>query len=220
MAIDLYIPRIEWRDVAITGTLATSSTTISSIADTSEIQDGMIVIGDGIPEDTTVVSKTSSTITISNAATSTGTESLDLFYRFNFTYPPTIDSEDKLRVNNKVSESISGIRQIQTNFIFFERDLEFGFVTKAQINTLQRYFLIGWASLGKQFRYFTDKEDEDFETYELRSFNFDRVRQVKKHPEFLYKIRFSFRRVNEGGFLITEDDSFLITEMNDLLQEE
>lgn len=57
--------------VAITGNTTNTSTIISAIADTSSIVVNMPVEGSGIPEGSYVVSKTASTIVISNACTAT-----------------------------------------------------------------------------------------------------------------------------------------------------
>lgn len=196
MAIDKYIPRLEWNEVVVTGTVAGAPTpTITGIASTTNILAGMIATGVGIPANTTVLSKTLSTVTLSQSATVNGTASFTFFQRFDFTYPPTRDTEDVLKSRNHVSTSISGLQQVVTDHVEFVRDLDFGFLTQTERNTLRDTFFRTWSVFGYQFRYFQDKADATFQTVELESYDFTSPRQVKKHPEFLYGLKMKTRRV-------------------------
>jgi len=60
----------------VTGTTTSGSATISSVNDTSNIKVGQYITGTGIPFNTTVLSKTSNSITISTTATANGTVTL------------------------------------------------------------------------------------------------------------------------------------------------
>lgn len=197
MAIDKYIPRLEWNEITgLTGNTTINNPTVTGISSTAALRVGMIVQGVGIPSGTRIVSKTLTSVTMSTDATATGSAvSLTFFERYDFQYPPTRDSEEKLKPQNKVTTSISGSQQVQTDHIEAERDLEFGFVTATDTNLLDEIFYQDFAVFGNAFRYFQDKEDAGFQNYELNNFNFNRERQVKKHPEFLYKLKFQFRRV-------------------------
>lgn len=68
-----------WPSTAFTGTRASGSPTITSIADTSAVVAGQAVTGAGIPDDARVLSKTSSTITLSKNATANGATTLTLY---------------------------------------------------------------------------------------------------------------------------------------------
>lgn len=196
MAINLYIPRIEWNEVIVTGTVTGAPTpTITGIADTSEILVGMAVTGVGIPVDTFVFSKTISTVTLTKNATVNGTAIFAFFERFDFTYPPSIDTEDVIKPQNHVTPALSGKQQVITDFFEAVRDLQFGFLTDAQRNTLRDDFYLAWSGLGREFRYFQDKADSLFEDVELEDFQFSTPRQVKKHPLFLHSLRMKTRRI-------------------------
>jgi hypothetical protein len=191
----LLIPAIEFDEKVVTGTRTISSEVISSIADTSLISIGQIVYGAGVPYGSRVVSKTSNSVTLSNAATASGTSLLSFFTRFEFRYPASTDEGEQIKADQSVTRSLTGITQTLTNYIDAERNLTFGFITKAEKDFLIDDFFIGWALFGKSFRYFDDKEINSIKTYENASETANIVRQVKKHPDFLYEIEFNFRRV-------------------------
>jgi hypothetical protein len=197
MAIDKYIPRLEWNEITgLTGNTTILNNTVTGISSTAALREGMIIQGVGIPSGTRIVSKTLTSVTMSTDATATGsTVSLTFYERYDFQYPPTRDSEEKLKPQNKVTTSISGSQQVQTDHLEAERDLEFSFITKTDIDLLDEIFYKDFAIFGSEFRYFTDLADPVFNTYSLNNFNFQRDREVKKHPEFLYKTKFQFRRV-------------------------
>lgn len=196
MAIENFIPRIEWRDLTLTGTLTNGNPTVTGIVSTADVEEGMIVENAGVPVGTTVLSKTTNTIVLSANATSTGSTSLDLFNRFDFRYPAKgFDDDDQPKTSNKVTESLSGKRQVQTNYIEGIRDLEFWFLTESEKAILMNQFIYGWAIFGKAFRYFPDKADSTVYEYELESFNPPVEKQIKKHPGFLYSLKLKFRRV-------------------------
>lgn len=189
-----YIPRLEWGEISFVGTLTIGNFTITGIASTTAIAVGMAVTGTGIQADSVVLSKTINSITLDKSATANGAQNLAAFYRYDFQYPPVSDSEDNLRAINTVSKSLSGIQQTQTNYIEANRALEFGFVLSSDRDILQDNFYQSYAALNAEFRYFEDKDLAGFETYTLSKFDFDDNRQIKKHPVFLYKIKFGFRR--------------------------
>ena len=189
-----YIPRLEWGEISISGTLTIGNPTITGVVDTSKVVVGMIVTGTGIQTDSVVQSKTVNSITLTKNATANGLQTLAVFYRYDFQYPPVSDSEDNLKAVNTVTKSLSGIQQTQTNYIEANRALEFGFVLSSDRDILQDNFYRNYAALNAEFRYFEDKDLAGFEVYTLSKFDFDDNRQIKKHPLFLYKIKFGFRR--------------------------
>lgn len=225
MAVNLLIPKIEWNFLSKTGDTH-SSTTIDDIASTTLILVGMYVTGSGIPDGTTVVSKDATSIVISAAATTTVNDvALTFFQRFNFTYPPSKDTDTQLVPQAKTTVSLSGINQVQVDFIEEKREVVFGFITNAQYLILREDFYIPWAVYGYSFRYYPDQDDEGadvlvteggdtitteggddmitteadeaavYEVYELSDLKLSRKRQVKKHPSFLYELGFKMRRV-------------------------
>jgi hypothetical protein len=197
MAIDKYIPRLEWNEITgLTGDLTISDDTILGISSTAALRVGMIVQGVGIPSGTRIVSKTLTSVVMSTDATASGSAvSLTFFERYDFEYPPVKDSEEKIKPAQKISTSINGSTQIQTDHVEAERDLDFNFVKSDEVDLLEQVFYKSFALFGNSFRYFQDKEDSVFQTYELNTFTFNRNRQIKKHPTFLYQLKFSFRRV-------------------------
>lgn len=196
MAIDLYIPRLEWNEFSVAGlTTTNASPVVTGFSSTDSIKVGMIVTGAGVLADTRIVSKTATTVTMSQDANASGTTSLTFFERFDFQYPPTKDSEDNLKADVKTTQSLSGSLQTQVNFVEAIRALEFWFLTQDERDSLKDDFFLAWAVFGKSFRFFVDKADTGFNNYELKQYQFDDERQRKKHPEFLYKLSMQMRRV-------------------------
>ncbi len=196
MAINLYKPRLEWNDVSgLTGTLVSGTPNVTLISSTAALRVGMILSGVGIPSGTRIVSKTLTSVVMSQNATASGSAISLVFYeRYDFEYPPKADSEEKTKPQQKITTSLSGLQQIQTDFLEFERDLEFWFLNQTDADLLKDTFHNSYAVFGNSFRYYPDQDDSVVLTYILNKFDFKRDRQVKKHPDFLYKIQFSFRR--------------------------
>jgi hypothetical protein len=198
--MSLLIPAIEWGDFTLVGDTTSGNAIITNVANTSSVVAGMKVTGTGIPSGAEVVSKTSNSITINLNASANGTAvTLTLFRRFEFTYPPREDSEDDIRAQVRRVKSLSGIEQTQTEFVEAIRNLTFDFITSSDRDTLLNEFMLKWAIIGKPFRYFDDKAVSTSKVYTNDRFDFDQNRTVKKHPSFLYRIPFRFRRVVSFG---------------------
>jgi hypothetical protein len=193
--MSLYIPRIEWNDQSATGTLTSGSPTISGITSTTGINAGMIVNGTGIPSDAVVLSKTATSVTLNQNATLSGTYAANYLERIDFDFPPTQDSEEEYKPKQTVTESLSGLTQVVTDYLEAFRSVEMGFLTQTVADKLQTNFYL-YAYKGNSFRWFADKAfTATFQTYELGKWDFSRDRQVKKHPSFLYQVKMTFRRV-------------------------
>lgn len=154
----------------------------------------MIASGTGIPSGATVLSKTVSSVTLSENATSSGTSAVSFVERIDFDFPPTADTEEEYKPKQTVTESLSGLTQYVNDYLEAFRSVELGFITKTVADKLQTNFYI-YAYQGGQFRWYEDKALAGYQTYELGKLDFSRDRQVKKHPSFLYQIKFTFRRV-------------------------
>jgi hypothetical protein len=191
----LWIPKLEWNDVEVIGDLTITSPTISNIASTAEINVGMIAQGTGIPTGAAVISKTATSVTLNIAVTtSASSATVDFFERFEFQYPPVKDSEEIIQPRNVVSVSLSGVTQVQTNHVEVLRNTEHWFVKQADADKLKNNFF-EFALYGNKFRYYPDKDETPFNDWILKEYRFDRDRQVKKHPNFLYKLDLKFTRV-------------------------
>ena len=215
MALNLLFPRIEWNDLESQGDTTALSPIIANISDTSKFKVGMVVSGVGIPTDSVILSKTSSTITLDQDATITGASvQLALLERIDFRFPPVKDSEDQPKANVSSIVSLSGIRQVQSNFIEYTRSLSFDFLTYQERDELINDFFVDWAAYGKEFRFFYDQDDSPYTNYELSDFQPKFGRTVKKHPYFLYSFDMKFRRV-EGlastEVSTTEDCAMFVT---------
>lgn len=189
------IPALEWNPVSFSGTRTNGSPVVTGISDTSELQEGFVVHGSGIPYNSRILSKTISTITLSQNASSSGTGDLTQYQRYDFEFPPTTDDGEQIEAKQKITESLSGIRQTQTDCFEALRDLRFWFVSKEDRDLLKQDFMIGWAMLGNSFRYYEDQDIDSFIEYENDSKTYKQKRQVKKHPDFLYDLAMKFRRV-------------------------
>ncbi|NBW79723.1 MAG: hypothetical protein EBR27_12040 [Betaproteobacteria bacterium] len=155
----------------------------------------MIVNGTGIPSDAVVISKTATSVTLNQNATLSGTYAANYLERIDFDFPPTQDSEEEYRPKQTITESLSGLTQVVTDYLEAFRSVEMGFLSQAVADKLQTNFYL-FAYKGNSFRWFPDKAiPGTFQTYELGKWDFSRDRQVKKHPSFLYQVKMTFRRV-------------------------
>lgn len=188
------IPRLEWNDQIVSATRTATDPVLASIASTTNISVGMIASGTGIPIGATVISKTVNSVTLSVAASLSGTSNVTFFKRFDFQYPPIDDTEEVLKPKNNVSTSLTGKQQVSTLHVEATRGLEFGFVNSTDADILKNDFY-AFALYGNEFRYFPDQDETPFVNYEMERYEYKRDRQIKKHPAFLYKMSFLFRRV-------------------------
>lgn len=194
--MSLYIPRLEWNDQTVSATRSSGSPTLSAISSTAAITVGMIASGTGIPSGATVLSKTVSSVTLSANATSSGTSAVNFVERIDFEFPPSQDTEEEFKPKQTVTESLSGLTQYVTDYLEAFRSVTLDFLPIAVADKLKTNFYI-YAYQGGQFRWYEDKDVLPLtsQTYELGKFDFSRSRQIKKHPNFLYQIKFTFRRV-------------------------
>lgn len=193
-----YIPRLEWNFIEKTGDLDLGGNVLSNIVDASLIQEGMVVTGSGIPDDTTVVSVNVGTeeVTISKAGTaSTADETYTFRERLDFDYPPEKDNGEQYETNEVVSESVSGIRQTQVNAIIAKRPIKFAFISKTIRDRLMDDFYLAWAIYGKDFRFYEHKSEASYKTYHMDKLDFKQEREIPKQDDFLYSHPFTFRRV-------------------------
>jgi hypothetical protein len=190
-----WIPKIEWAETTKTGDTTNGNPTIGNLTSTADIFVGMNVSGSGIPLDAQVISKTANSVTLNTDAISSAS-SVSLVFKFvhEFIYPPVSDTEEKFNPRNTASRSLSGLSQVVTNYIEVERNLEFGFINQTDADKLKEKFYLLWASKGNEFTYWPDKDEAPFYIYELSDYSFERVRQIKKHPNFKYLMTFKFRR--------------------------
>lgn len=193
-----FIPRLEWNDVSVVGNTTSGNPTIVSIPSTTLIKVNMIINHANFPAGAYVLSKTSTTLTMSANATVTATAAtLPLFERFDFTYPSDAKNiRPQYYPSEQISESIGGTRQVQINNIIKKVALDFKFIPKAKIDILEADFYLAWAVYGKSFRYFQSYEVNSSEDYELDAFDFKAFPEIPKQGDFLYKIAFKFRRVH------------------------
>jgi len=155
----------------------------------------MIANGTGIPTDAVVISKTVNSVTLNVNATLSGTSAVNFVERIDFDYPPSSDTEEELKPKQSITESLSGLTQVVTDYLEAFRTVEMGFLTVTVADKLKDNFYL-YAYTGQSFRWYPDKAfTASFQTYELGKWDFSRDRQVKKHPSFLYRIKMTFRRV-------------------------
>lgn len=192
-----FVPRLEWNDIEITGTLTNGSPVITAVADTSEILVGMSIVHGSVPSAAVVLSKTVNSITMDmNATGSAVADFIDFCERLDFDNPTKMDDGEKVTTSGTTSESISGIRQNQVNFIQAKADYEFRWMTPSIKTTLLERWYLSWTAFGKEFRYFPSKEDTaTFKTYEIDQSDLDPVPAIPKQGDFLYNVRVKFRRV-------------------------
>lgn len=114
----------------------------------------------------------------------------DFYFEFIFQYPPIKNDGEDIVMKDRVSTSISGARQVSTDFTEFKLDLEFTFLTLAEVTSL-KFFWNDWAGLGYEFKYFPDKTSVTYIAYEKDTNSF----KPAKVTPVLYKVAFKFRRL-------------------------
>lgn len=192
--MSLLIPRIDFSIKNFIGTTSIASPVITAVPDTSEIVAGQVIKGTGIPFQTTVLSKTVNSITLSEDATAANVgEDFTAATMVEFVYPPSGDSEWEMKAVGTNTKSVSGVSQVVTQYIDETRKLTFGFILQSLMDSLRSTFFTESLN-GEQFHYFQDKAVDSYETCEFSSLSHSRKRQVKKHPNFLYEFDVTIRK--------------------------
>jgi hypothetical protein len=160
------------------------------------IEVGMITNSPRFPAGTVVLSKTSSTITMSRDAISPQTQqSIAFYHEIEFVYPANGRPTEDLEPNQNISVSVSGQRQIQTNYILAKLKLTFRFIEPTVYRKMKDVFYLPWAALGKEFRFFESKDETAFYNYELDRLAFGPDREIAKAGDFLYRFDLTLRRI-------------------------
>lgn len=192
-------PRFEFGGTGVALSLTgdtNTSTLIDGITDTTGTVNGMLIEGTDIPADTTVVSFTATTITISAAATgTTGSVSLTLFERITMDLPPQGDNERE-QIKSKIRVTISNNGTLQGQFNYNEERISprFVFVSEALMNSL-RDFYKKHASRNFPFKYFESSDEAAFRTVTMSSFNYQPKKEAPVGTDtYIYDLNLSFRR--------------------------
>lgn len=189
------IPKIEYLNLSTTGDLTAESATVSNIA-TAGIEVGMAVRGAGIPSGVTVETLSIGSLTLSKQAmgTAAGVE-LEFAHVVEFEYPPADDGDEDLEASEQVSTSLSGARQVSVDHVIGVMRPEFSFLSQPIFEKL-RTFVQNHGIFGRSFRYFPDKDESEFRTYELATFRFSPKKVVARGDnEYLWKVPLEMRRV-------------------------
>lgn len=127
-----------------------------------------------------------------------------------FDYPPTVDDGDQFVPTNTVSISISGVRQVSTNYVEIQRTVTFEFVTQT-LKMLYDSFMSTWAVLGNTFKYFEDQNSGTFVYYEISDLQTKSKKIMPKTANsYLWQIPISMRRV----LGIVEGEDTVLTILN------
>lgn len=191
------IPKLQYKNISLNGNTTNSSAVITSITDTSNLEVNMFVTGTGIPSQTKILSIDSATqITLDKNATATNVgTSLSFGFEIEFDYPPVEPSGEVLDAKERISVSISGVRQVSVDFIEARRKLKFSFLTetiKQKVDT----FMQSHGLLGKEFRYFDDKTSITYQTFEINSLKYEPKKIAPKGVDvYVWEFSTEFRRV-------------------------
>ena len=191
------IPKIEYKNYSYSGTTSSGSAIVTAMTTTTSLEVGMFVKGTGIPSNTTILSvDSSSQITLSQNVTASNVGvSLSFGYEIEFEYPPVEPGGEVLDSKERISVSISGVRQVSIDFIEAKRKLKFAFLTEA-IKSKVDTFMQTHALYGKQFRYFDDKTSVSYLTVELNSLKYDPKKIAPKGIDvYVWEFSSEFRRV-------------------------
>jgi hypothetical protein len=186
------IPKIHYAIAEVTGDTTNGNAVISNVSDTDDIEVGMYIAGTGIAAGATVLSKTSSTVTMTANATATNaTVDLEFYKKIEFDYPPVEKTAEKLTPQERRSVALSGVTQVSIDHIEGVRNLNFNFLSSALFTALKSFFQTS-AVYGDSFRYFDDKTLTDYVTYELKTFDWAPDKPTGRST---YDVPMQFRRV-------------------------
>lgn len=112
-----------------------------------------------------------------------------------FDYPPVEPDPERTVINRKISESISGARQVSFNNIEGIRKLKFRFVTEALKTSLES-FVQTHAAQGGVFKYFDNKNGATYKVYELEQEKFEpKMITAVGENTYIYEVDLTMRRL-------------------------
>ena len=192
------IPKIQYNNTDTMGDTTSGSGTITNVADTSQLLQGMFCRGAGIPVGAIVDTFDSNSVTLAGGVLATISDSavvLAFGFEINFEYSPKEQNGEVVTTNATTTDSLSGVRQVAVNYIGAVRSPIFSFLSPA-LYTLLSTFLNTWALTGKTFRYYDDQTLTSYVSYELDSL---KVTPTKLHPRgvdlYSWEVPLNFRRV-------------------------
>jgi hypothetical protein len=192
------IPKIEYNVIETQGNLTSGNGTITGIPDTSLITAGMFVRGAGVPSGAVVLSVAVNSIVLASGVLCTNTAlavPLEFGSLLEFVYPPVEQSGESRKSASHISESLSGMRQVSTDYIEGTRTLRFSFLSQSLFESMET-FLGSWGLLGKSFRYYDDKLSVSYQETEL-----DKLQSMPKKiapkgvDQYVWEQSLTFRRV-------------------------
>lgn len=117
---------------------------------------------------------------------------------FEFPYPPLglPEPEQDDSIEHSLT-SISGRRQVNVDYLEVTRKLKFGYLSEANIVSLRAFFRT-WAYLGKQFKFYENKDSADYVTVELADLKFKPKRTgIAGENAYTYEVAIATRRVED-----------------------
>lgn len=187
------IPMIRWKNTTVSGVTSLGQNDINFISDTSSLEVGMILDDPEFPAETTIIQVDPNQIFLSENAIASSSGNRSFYFEFKFRYPSSVDDGETVKPKRRVRTSISGIDQVQIDHIRFERDLEFGHLTQAEVDELKNSFYLNHAVFGRSFQYYPDQNDlNEFFVYELDDEDFEPER-VGNSDKF--NLKTAFKRV-------------------------
>jgi hypothetical protein len=189
------IPKIHFNQKSIVGNSTNLSATLTGVLSTVGLENGMVIEGTGIPANTSIVSFTSSTITMSNQASANQTgATFSAYKKIEFDYPPIENSGERINPQERRNVSLSGITQTSIDHIEASRTLNFSFLSETKFQEIKAFFQT-WAVYGESFDYFEDKTLTSFLTYEIKNFDFSPVKIAPKGTGYVWAVPLQIRRV-------------------------
>lgn len=188
------IPKIQYLNVTKSGSTTIGGYVITSMPGTSGISSEMTVRGPGIQPGTKVITVLGNSCTLSAPVSADGVGSFEFCFEVCFDYPPKEPKGGKIDVNETVSTSLSGRRQVSVNYMEEVRSLTLGHVSPTQFSLLENFFK-KHALYGREFRYFEDKSKPSFVLYELAKLEFDPVKVAPRGVDlYVWDIPMQMRR--------------------------
>ena len=114
----------------------------------------------------------------------------------NFPMPPRDDDGEQLDTKERVTESLSGLRQVIVDFTEATRTLKFSSLSNAQKDALKAFF--NSVKYGTSFKFYEDLNDVAYTTYQLKDFKFKPKKiGIRGENAYAWEVPMVFRRVLE-----------------------
>lgn len=112
-----------------------------------------------------------------------------------FTYPPAKDDGEQFDAKETTTTALDGTRWTKVDYMEVKRKVTLSFLTDDQAAAVREFYL-EHASKGLFFKWYEDKDEAAFKSYQLDKNSLSTLKVVPVGPnDFLWTVTLEFRRV-------------------------